>query len=125
MDISSYDHLTRTMQGKLYVTFFAGGRVQKMRHTLLWMLKPWRRRALHRDPSLRSGLLAKVPGPCPDASGNTTSPYCRAVIRHISFTRIISQLIRLGQTLWTNLQQIRIELCYWIYPNLSKSKLYG
>jgi hypothetical protein len=41
--------------------------------------------SLHRDPSLRSGLLAKVPGP--DSyrdclvleSGNTTSPYCRAV----------------------------------------------
>jgi len=27
--------------------------------------------------------VAKVPGPCPDAvSGNTTSPYCRAVISH-------------------------------------------
>ena len=34
-----------------------------------------RRWALHRD-----SFLAKVPGPCPVlASGNTTSPYCRAV----------------------------------------------
>ena len=32
--------------------------------------------SLHRD-----SFLAKVPGPCPDAaSGNTTSPYCRAVM---------------------------------------------
>jgi len=40
----------------------------------------------HRDPSLRSGLLAKVPGPdsyrdCPVlASGNTTSLYYRALM---------------------------------------------
>jgi hypothetical protein len=32
--------------------------------------------SLHRD-----SFLAKVPGPCPVlSSGNTTSPYCRAVI---------------------------------------------
>ena len=36
--------------------------------------------SLHRD-----SFLAKVPGPCPDAaSGNTTSPYCRAVRLHSS-----------------------------------------
>jgi hypothetical protein len=34
--------------------------------------------SLHRD-----SFVAKVPGPCPDAaSGNTTSPYCRAVSKH-------------------------------------------
>jgi hypothetical protein len=44
---------------------------------------PAGRQGLHRDPSLRSGLLAKVTGPCPDAaSGNTTSPYCRAVSKN-------------------------------------------
>ncbi len=35
--------------------------------------------SLHRD-----SFLAKVPGPCPVlSSGNTTSPYCRAVIVHL------------------------------------------
>jgi hypothetical protein len=55
---------------------FVPGR-QKVRHTL----PACRQAGLHRDPSLRSGLLAKEPGPCPVlASGNTTSPYCRAVM---------------------------------------------
>ena len=32
-------------------------------------------------PCTVTAFVAKVPGPCPDASsGNTTSPYCRAVI---------------------------------------------
>ena len=38
----------------------------------------------HSIPSLhRDSFVAKVPGLCPDASsGNTTSPYCRAVRRN-------------------------------------------
>ncbi len=39
---------------------------------------PAGRQGLHRD-----SFLAKVPGPCSVlASGNTTSPYCRAVSWH-------------------------------------------
>jgi hypothetical protein len=45
---------------------------QKVRHTLLWTPKPWRRRALHpmTFASLSQGLrrdifLAEVPGLCP------------------------------------------------------------
>ena len=40
--------------------------------------------SLHRDPSLRSGLTAKVPGPCPDAaSGNGSALYPPAVISKV------------------------------------------
>jgi hypothetical protein len=40
-------------------------------------------RSLPRLKRGRDSFLAKGPGPCPVlASGNTTSPYCRAVMRH-------------------------------------------
>jgi hypothetical protein len=43
---------------------------------------------LHRDYT-----PAKVPGPCPDAApGNTTSPYCRAVICKVLCTRQLDRL---------------------------------
>ena len=50
--------------------------------------------SLHHD-----SFLAKVPGPCPDAaSGNTTSPYCRAVsgnavLRHKAKYQLFTRLI--------------------------------
>jgi len=44
--------------------------------TCTWICKNHAIPSLHRD-----SFLAKVSGSCPDAaSGNTTSPYCRAVI---------------------------------------------
>jgi hypothetical protein len=47
-----------------------------------WTAKTRAIPSLHRD-----SFLAKVPGPCPVlASGNTTSPYCRAVRRHKRLT---------------------------------------
>jgi hypothetical protein len=53
--------------------------------TLEMLNQPCTRTAkTHAIPSLhRDSFLAKVPGPCPDtASGNTISPYCRAVMWH-------------------------------------------
>jgi len=45
-----------------------------------WTAKTRAIPSLHRDPPAGG---AKVPGLCPDAaSGNTTSPYCRAVMVH-------------------------------------------
>ncbi|MCX6335641.1 MAG: hypothetical protein NT092_15305 [Bacteroidia bacterium] len=44
--------------------------------------------SLHRDPPAGG---AKVPGPCPVlTSGNTTSPYCRAVIGKLLIPRTVS-----------------------------------
>ncbi len=42
--------------------------------------------SLHRD-----SFVAKVPGPCPDASsGNATSLYCRAVIMHSHLLTVLT-----------------------------------
>jgi hypothetical protein len=55
-----------------------------------WMAKTRAIPSLHRD-----SFLAKVPGPCPDAtSGNTTSPYCRAVIVNELATCTIDDSLR-------------------------------
>jgi len=91
---------------------------------------------LYRSPGLakiapwclarRDSLSAKVPGPVSaDGATNAFCSYPLAVIRHISYPRTISQPIRPGQSLWTNIQQISIELCYWIDPNHLKNKFYG
>jgi len=56
---------------------FVPGSRQHLGKICTWTAKTRAIPYLHRDK-----FMPKVPGHCPDASsGNTTSPYCRAVIR--------------------------------------------